>query len=125
MVRASQENKKSHLLWPSSNVMTSLLLLLQNQQSKFFENTDISDNSIVDELLSIYRVINLPVCNLLYLLASSSSTMLIFFITRPDLDIRSIEYFFADNISSCLVLNYDLMSSDHFANSEVHHLKAR
>jgi hypothetical protein len=68
-------------------------------------------------------VINLPVCHVLYLLASS--TMLTFFITCPDLDIRSIEYFFADNISSYLVLNYGLMSSHHFANSEVHNINAR
>jgi hypothetical protein len=48
-----------------------------------------------------------------------------FVIRCPDLDTRSIEYFFADNIRSCLVLNYDLMSLHHLANNEVHHIKAR
>jgi hypothetical protein len=68
-------------------------------------------------------VINLPVVIFLHLL--ESSTMLTFFIACPDLDRRSIEYFFADNISSYLVLTYSLMLSYHLANSEVYYIKVR
>ena len=48
-----------------------------------------------------------------------------FVIRYPDLDTCPIEYFFADNIRSYLALNYDLMSSHHLANSEVHYIKVR
>jgi hypothetical protein len=48
-----------------------------------------------------------------------------FVIRYSDLDTCPIEYFFADNIRSYLALNYDLMSSHHLANSEVHHIKVR
>jgi hypothetical protein len=48
-----------------------------------------------------------------------------FVIRYPDVDTCSIEYFFVDNIRSYLALNYDLMSSHHLANSEVHHIKVR
>ena len=45
----------------------NISLLLQNNQSKFFQNTDISVTiPSVDELL-LDIVINLPVCHVLYL----------------------------------------------------------